>query len=219
MVAHLVLFSLFLQISISYGWLLSSKINNLHLSKYKLIKLQVIQRDEKGYEIKPVDWFNGLSMDPGASLTDPRAVPPECRQFAEDIKSGKKEVSLQESVAFIDQHYDYFAVPFTVGDIENKANENTNIAKILSFALMTKMDEDQTLRLFGEVYRNLSPNGNDHLNIRNFKKYGWNRVIFKAGLAIVSKLQAYDDTESALATQATIEGESGWDANSDSWIP
>lgn len=84
---------------------------------------------------------------------------------------------------------------------------------------MTKMNEEQTLRLFGEVYRNLSPTGQDHANICNFIKNGWPGVTFEAGLAIVSKLQAFDDTESALATQSTIEGGSTWDINSDSWIP
>lgn len=36
---------------------------------------------------------------------------------------------------------------------------------------------------------------------RNFQKFGWAGVTFGTGLAIISKLQAYDDTESALATQ------------------
>lgn len=84
---------------------------------------------------------------------------------------------------------------------------------------MTQMDEEQTLRLFGEVYRDLKADGTDHQNVRNFKKYGFAKVIFNNGLAIVSKLQAYDDTDSALATQSTIEGGAEWDLDSDSWIP
>jgi hypothetical protein len=50
-------------------------------------------------------------------------------------------------------------------------------------------------------------------------KTGWSGISFGNGLAIASKLQAYDDTDSAFATQASIEGEAGWDADSDSWIP
>jgi hypothetical protein len=50
-------------------------------------------------------------------------------------------------------------------------------------------------------------------------KKGWTGVTFANGLAIASKLQAYTDTDSAFATQASIEGSSGWDADSDSWIP
>jgi hypothetical protein len=57
------------------------------------------------------------------------------------------------------------------------------------------------------------------MNIRNFKKYGWSRIEFSNGLAIVSKLQAFNDTESAYATQPAIEGSQGWDADSEIWIP
>jgi HopJ type III effector protein len=122
-------------------------------------------------------------------------------------------------MALIDAHYDYFAVPFSVGDVKSKANENTGSAKIFSFALMTKMDVDTTLKMFGEHYRNLKPDGTDHPNIRSFKKLGWAGVTFPSGLAIASKLQAYEDTDTAFATQSSIEGEAGWDADSDSWIP
>mmetsp|Transcript_22985 Transcript_22985/g.38474 ORF Transcript_22985/g.38474 Transcript_22985/m.38474 type:complete len:216 (+) Transcript_22985:67-714(+) len=181
-------------------------------------RLNAVLRDEQGYEIKPREWFNGLSVDPGASLTDPRAVPPECREFAEAIKTGK-ETTLDETLTLLDKHYDYFEVPFTCGEVTNQPNENKGSAKILSFGLMTGMTEEQTLSLFGEVYRDLSPDGQDHQNVRNFAKFGWAKVVFGSGLAIISKLQAYDDTDTALATQATIEGGDNWDLNSDSWIP
>ena len=83
------------------------------------------------------------------------------------------------------------------------------------------MNEQQVLRLFGQYYTDVvnTPNGQDHQNIRNFIKFGWPGVTFNTGLAIISKLQAYDDTESAMATQSVIEESSGWDENSESWIP
>mmetsp|Transcript_30269 Transcript_30269/g.41641 ORF Transcript_30269/g.41641 Transcript_30269/m.41641 type:complete len:221 (+) Transcript_30269:3-665(+) len=180
---------------------------------------KAIARDEQGYEIKPKDWFNGLSLDPGASLTDPRAVPPECRTFAEKVKLKELSPSFKETIELIDKHYNYFEVPFSCGDQYNKPNENTGAAKILSFGLMTKMNEAQTLSLFGEIYRDMSPSGSDHPNLRNFAKYGWAKVSFNTGLAIISKLQAYDDTDSALATQALLEGKNEWDPDADSWIP
>jgi len=185
------------------------------------INIQLYNRppiDENGYEIKPKEWFNNLSLDPGGSLTDPRAVPIESREFAEKIKRGEA-TSLKETIDMIDKHFNYFEVPFTCGDQTNLPNENTGSAKIFSFALLTKMTKEETLQLFGEVYRNLSPAGNDHKNLRNFLKLGFAGITFSTGLAIVSKLQAYDDTDSAMATQATIAGDEGWDPNSDSWIP
>ena len=81
------------------------------------------------------------------------------------------------------------------------------------------MDEKQTLGLFGEIARDLSPSGTDHANIRNFNKFGWKGVQFNSGLAIASKLLAHDDTDSAMKTQSVVEGSTEWDPNSDSWIP
>ena len=92
----------------------------------RLIVNMSLQYDSQGYVIKPRDWFNGLSTDPGGSLTgthyhrhhyhhhyhhhhyhhhyhhhhyhhhyhhlssllltDPRAVPPVMKAFAEKIK-------------------------------------------------------------------------------------------------------------------------------------
>ena len=80
--------------------------------------------DSQGYIIKPRDWFNGLSADPGASLTDPRAVPPAMKAFAEKIKAGGDVESFAETIRLIDENYDYFAVPFQVGDLKSAANEN-----------------------------------------------------------------------------------------------
>lgn len=90
---------------------------------------------------------------------------------------------------------------------------------MFSFGLMTRMDEKSTLRMFGEIYRDLKPEGTDHPNIRAFMKCGWAGVTFVTGLAIISKLQAFDDTDSAFATQISIEGGSEWNADSDSWMP
>jgi len=177
-----------------------------------------VGKDDKGYEIKARDWFNGLSSDPGDSMNDPRAVPPPAKAFADKVKQGS-EVAFKDTMAMIDEYYEYFEVPFTCGDLLNKPKENTGSAKIFSFALLNRMDEKQTLGLFGEIARNLSPSGTDHGNIRNFLKYGWKGVQFNSGLAIASKLLSHDDTDSAMKTQSVVEGSAEWDPNSDSWIP
>ena len=88
------------------------------------LSAQKEELDSQGYIIKPRDWFNGLSGDPGASLTDPRAVPPAMKEFAERIKSGGDVGSFAETISLIDENYDYFAVPFQVGDLKSAANEN-----------------------------------------------------------------------------------------------
>ena len=50
-------------------------------------------------------------MDPGASLTDPRAVPTEARNFAEKIKAGA-EVTYQETIDLIDKSYEVKTLNF-----------------------------------------------------------------------------------------------------------
>lgn len=188
--------------------------------KVSRVMMSDIKYDEKGYVIKTKEsgWFNGLSSDPGNSLADPRAVPPVCKAFAEKVKAGTT-VTFADTIALLDEHYDYFAVPFECGKMVSKANENVGSAKIFSFALMTKMDEAATLRLFGEIYRDLKPDGLDHPNIRNFIEYGWKGISFSRGLAIASKLQSGVETDEVFQTQAKLEGKGEWDTDSDSWIP
>lgn len=46
---------------------------------------------------------------------------------------------------------------------------------------MNNLSEKDTLALFGDFYRNdvlQNPEGEDHQNIRNFIKYGWNGIQF-----------------------------------------
>jgi HopJ type III effector protein len=46
---------------------------------------------------------------------------------------------------------------------------------LLSYAALSQLDKDNTLKLWGQYYREVKadPNGSSHQNIRNFMKYGW----------------------------------------------
>ena len=94
---------------ISYGFVILSPMRTIQ----KTI-LNEVKKDDKGYLIKERDWFNGLSMDPGDSINDPRSVPLEAKEFAVAVKNGA-EVKFDETIRLIDKHYTYFAVPFTNG--------------------------------------------------------------------------------------------------------
>ena len=179
-----------------------------------------LEYDDKGYLIKTREsgWFNGLSTNPGDSLNDPRSVPPPAKAFAEKVKRGEP-VTFEESIALIDEHYVYIEVPFKNGALTNAAGENKGSAKILAFGLITNMSKEETLRMFGEIYTNLSPEGEDHMNIRNFIKNGFDGVVFDRGIPISSKLQSGDSTDSVMASQSINEGEGDWGMDSDSWIP
>jgi hypothetical protein len=178
-----------------------------------------LKYDAQGYLIKDRDWFNGLSADPGNSLDDPRSVPPVAVAFADKIKRNDK-VSFKETMDFLDAHYLYFEVPFKNGDLYSKPKENVASAKIFSFGLMTRMTEAQVLNMFGEISRDLAPNGVDHPNIRQFMKTGWKGILFESGLAISSRLQSGDTTEEVEASQAkALEGGEAWSFDSESFIP
>lgn len=51
------------------------------------------------------------------------------------------------------------------------------------------MDDESTYRLFGEMYRNFSPESNNNQNLKNFIQYGLSGVKFTAGCSLVSKLE------------------------------
>jgi len=63
----------------------------------------------------------------------------------------------------------------------SSAGSNEGSCKILAFAKMQKLTQEQTLALFGGYYRDdvlKHPNGDDHANIRNFMLCGWAGVSF-----------------------------------------
>ena len=140
-------------------------------------------------------------------------------EFAEKVIAGTP-VTFKETMDIIDMHYNYFEVPFSNGDLFSKPNENVGSAKIFSFGLLTRMDEKAVLGCFGEIARDLAPEGTDHMNIRNFMKTGWSGIKFEKGLAIASKSVSFDNTDDAIVSQGNlIEGDDELSFDSESWIP
>lgn len=109
------------------------------------------------------------------------------------------------SSKIIDTHYETGLIEFKNGDIVNKQGENEGSAKVLSYAALSNLDKDNTLKLWGQYYRDVkaSPDGDDHQNIRNFMKSGWDGVPFENGIALTRK----------------NVGENEWDEFAESWIP
>lgn len=94
-------------------------------------------------------------------------------------------VSFQDSLTTIQTHYHYQPTEFHNGlnadRIINAPGENEGSCKLLAFAQLHGLTEAQTLRLFGDFYRDVlkHPEGTDHKNIRNFMRYGWSGIVFK----------------------------------------
>ncbi len=112
--------------------------------------------------------------------------------FLEKIKNNEN-VSFDETIAAITENYDYQPTKFSNGLNEqllvNQAGTNEGSCKIFAFAQLNRLDQQQTLNLFGDYYRLdvlHDPNGTGHQNIRNFVRYGWDGIRFD-GLALTAK--------------------------------
>lgn len=101
-------------------------------------------------------------------------------QLVEALKNNQA-VEFEDSMQVIDEHFDYTPAAFKNGDQENEAGQNAGSCKILAFGQLMELSEEQTLRCFGRFYQDVlgTPEGNDHGNIRNFMKSGWNGVSFE----------------------------------------
>ena len=101
--------------------------------------------------------------------------------FLEKIKQTPESISFSEVISHIDSNFDFTPTRFTNGDIVNEANQNNGSCKIFSFAKLESLNPNQTLNLFGDYYRKdvlENPAGEDHQNIRNFMKFGWEGISF-----------------------------------------
>ncbi|WP_333875959.1 HopJ type III effector protein [Methylobacter sp.] len=102
-------------------------------------------------------------------------------------------ISFDETISVITENYDYQATEFSNGLnknlLVNQAGTNEGSCKIFAFAQLHRLDQQQTLNLFGDYYRVdvlNDPDGTGHQNIRNFMQYGWDGISFK-GSALTAK--------------------------------
>lgn len=109
--------------------------------------------------------------------------------FLEKIKNNVP-VSFAETMAVINDNYHYQPTEFSNGDLVNAAGANEGSCRIFAFAQLYQLDQQQTLNLFGDYYRQEvlnDPHGTSHQNIRNFMQQGWEGVHFNSqALAAIS---------------------------------
>ena len=132
-------------------------------------------------------------------------IPDECEVFNANLEMDGSALLFADVIEMIDKHYESQLLEFKNGDLVNQQGENEGSAKVLSYAALSNLDKENTLKLWGEYYRDVkaNPDGTDHQNIRNFMKTGWEGVPFENGIALTKK----------------AIGESEWDAFAESWIP
>lgn len=103
--------------------------------------------------------------------------------FFSRLNSAPEHISFTDTIAAVDTNYDFTPTAFRNGELENAAGQNSGSCKLLSFARLHNLSVEQTLQCFGDFYRIdvlPHPDANDHQNIRNFIRYGWNGVKFES---------------------------------------
>ncbi len=99
------------------------------------------------------------------------------------LETKPQTIEFEQVMQVINDNYDYSPESFTNGKLFNETATNEGSCKIFSFALLNKLNQEQTLACFGRYYRedvleNIT--GDDHANIRNFIVSGWQGIKFKS---------------------------------------
>ena len=109
----------------------------------------------------------------------------EVNALLQKIKTQAETVEFDDVIAVIDEHYLYTETRFYNGpdgnQVVNEAGANAGSCRIFAFAKLNGLDEAQTLACFGRYYREDvlgKPDGEDHANIRNFMRHGWQGIRF-----------------------------------------
>ncbi|MUU79190.1 HopJ type III effector protein [Winogradskyella endarachnes] len=104
-------------------------------------------------------------------------------EFKNKLKSNSEQIEFSETIAVIEENYEFIPTAFTNGTIENAEGQNSGSCKLFAFAKDQNLTKEETLACFGEHYfENVlkEPNGTGHQNIRNFMRTGFEGLEFKS---------------------------------------
>ena len=109
--------------------------------------------------------------------------------FLEKLQKTPNSIAFTETIAVIEENFDFIPTTFTNGTQHNAAGENSGSCKIFAFAKLKNLSRAETLACFGDFYFEEvlgNPEGTNHQNIRNFIKTGWDGIQFE-GKALTLK--------------------------------
>lgn len=73
--------------------------------------------------------------------------------FLEKIQQNPDQIEFAETIAYIDEHYEFTPTTFKNGETYNDANQNNGSCKIFNFAQKLGLSKEKTLHLSGDFYR------------------------------------------------------------------
>ena len=74
-------------------------------------------------------------------------LPPDCELFNANVEMDADDLKFQEVMDMINTHYEVGLIEFKNGDIVNKPGENEGSAMVLSYAALSDMDKETTLKV------------------------------------------------------------------------
>ena len=104
-------------------------------------------------------------------------------EFLDVLTNKPESIEFAEVIALLDAHYHFTETAFSNGAQHNEAGQNSGSCKVLGFAQLHDLTQQQTLNLFAQYYRDDvlgNPDGNDHQNIRQFMEHGFAGLVFDA---------------------------------------
>lgn len=102
--------------------------------------------------------------------------------FLKKLKQTPTAITFPETIAVIEENYDFTPTTFDNGTQHNAAGENSGSCKLFAFAQLQNLSQTETLACFGAFYFEEvlgDPKGINHQNIRNFMKTGWGGIRFE----------------------------------------
>jgi HopJ type III effector protein len=108
--------------------------------------------------------------------------------FLEKLNQTPEAIAFAETIAVIEENYNFTPTTFSNGNQINNAGENSGSCKLFAFAKLQNLSQTQTLACFGGYYFDevlKDPNGTNHQNIRNFMKTGWDGVEFQGEVLVL----------------------------------
>lgn len=102
--------------------------------------------------------------------------------FVARLNQVPSTITFADTKAIIAAHFDFTPTAFSNGEQHNPAGENNGSCQIFALGILLKLTKEQTLACFGEHYAQVlaTPEGQDHLNIRNFIQHGWAGIDYKS---------------------------------------
>jgi hypothetical protein len=85
------------------------------------------------------------------------------------------------TLAFINEWFDFTPSAFHNGAVSNTVEQNQGSCRVLSMALLLGLSKDQTLKCFGEHYRDVlaTPGVDNHHNLRRLQAEGLVDITFE----------------------------------------